>query len=223
MLCAFFLLWLLGIFSPQNPVNAREQKIPYSWLVFNEKIKVNAVFQQLFLIQCCFNLAGASLKGILWVFLNLFRISCLLELHHCMWWFSSTDCLSMHNSPTGWALKNVWRLSGILHATCCTRNVSELEETAWGADSDQSKLMLDGNSFTYFYINFEMFCAQNCSMLHIIILSLLSVLSREKWLSKSLRLWISVNFSRWIWTATEPRVDIHMHHELLSAVRLLVS
>jgi ATP-dependent RNA helicase DHX36 len=35
---------LLGIFSPQNSVNARESKIPYPWLIFNEKIKVNSVF-----------------------------------------------------------------------------------------------------------------------------------------------------------------------------------
>lgn len=28
----------------QNSVNARESKIPYPWLVFNEKIKVNSVF-----------------------------------------------------------------------------------------------------------------------------------------------------------------------------------
>jgi len=28
----------------QNSVNARESRIPYPWLVFNEKIKVNSVF-----------------------------------------------------------------------------------------------------------------------------------------------------------------------------------
>lgn len=35
---------MLGISSPQNSVNARESTIPYPWLVFNEKIKVNTVF-----------------------------------------------------------------------------------------------------------------------------------------------------------------------------------
>lgn len=28
----------------QNSVNARDSRIPYPWLVFNEKIKVNSVF-----------------------------------------------------------------------------------------------------------------------------------------------------------------------------------
>ncbi|RVW25129.1 DExH-box ATP-dependent RNA helicase DExH5, mitochondrial [Vitis vinifera] len=46
-----------------NLVNARECKIPYPWLVFNEKIKVNSVFseiQQLCLIQCFFYLGATS-------------------------------------------------------------------------------------------------------------------------------------------------------------------
>ncbi|RVW59806.1 Transcription factor TGA2.3 [Vitis vinifera] len=46
-----------------NSVNARECKIPYPWLVFNEKIKVNSVFseiQQLCLIQCFFYLGATS-------------------------------------------------------------------------------------------------------------------------------------------------------------------
>ena len=33
-----------GAFSAQNSVNSQEPKIPYPWLVFNEKVKVNAVF-----------------------------------------------------------------------------------------------------------------------------------------------------------------------------------
>lgn len=32
------------IFSPQNSVNAQEPRIPYPWLLFNEKVKVNSVF-----------------------------------------------------------------------------------------------------------------------------------------------------------------------------------
>lgn len=32
------------LFSLQNSVNAQEPKIPYPWLVFNEKVKVNSVF-----------------------------------------------------------------------------------------------------------------------------------------------------------------------------------
>jgi len=32
------------ILFDQNSVNARETRIPYPWLVFNEKIKVNSVF-----------------------------------------------------------------------------------------------------------------------------------------------------------------------------------
>lgn len=43
---AFFcdLFDCLLFFFAQNSVNAQEPKIPYPWLVFNEKVKVNAVF-----------------------------------------------------------------------------------------------------------------------------------------------------------------------------------
>lgn len=36
--------WINDSFIVQNSVNAQEAKIPFPWLVFNEKIKVNSVF-----------------------------------------------------------------------------------------------------------------------------------------------------------------------------------
>ncbi|KAK3007792.1 hypothetical protein RJ639_013676 [Escallonia herrerae] len=41
----FVIIWAVCFLScPQNSVNAQEFKIPYPWLVFNEKVKVNSVF-----------------------------------------------------------------------------------------------------------------------------------------------------------------------------------
>lgn len=40
----FFFLFIGFYDFDQNSVNARYQTIPYPWLVFGEKVKVNAVF-----------------------------------------------------------------------------------------------------------------------------------------------------------------------------------
>lgn len=42
MLCQYSLV--LTMILPQNSVNARYQTIPFPWLVFGEKVKVNTVF-----------------------------------------------------------------------------------------------------------------------------------------------------------------------------------
>lgn len=40
----FDILFFFRFFLSQNSVNGLEPRIPYPWLVFNEKVKVNAVF-----------------------------------------------------------------------------------------------------------------------------------------------------------------------------------
>ena len=35
---------LVALFCLQSSVNGKENKIPFPWLVFNEKVKVNSVF-----------------------------------------------------------------------------------------------------------------------------------------------------------------------------------
>lgn len=39
-----FIIFISFYYFDQNSVNARYQTIPYPWLVFGEKVKVNAVF-----------------------------------------------------------------------------------------------------------------------------------------------------------------------------------
>lgn len=88
-------------------MNARETKIPYPWLVFNEKIKVNSVFLRdstAVSDSVVLLFGGSLLKGdavsVMWFFI----VSCVYYILYAMFAVSncslSFSCLVFYLNPT---------------------------------------------------------------------------------------------------------------------------
>ncbi|CAN6451780.1 unnamed protein product [Victoria cruziana] len=109
-----------------NSVNGRELKIPYPWLVFNEKVKVNTVFlrDSTAIPDSVMLLFGGHVsRGEVVSF----------YLGHCLSRERKTYRFPLpllYPCFAGWALENVGRLLGILHEACPCRHIRFSEEGA---------------------------------------------------------------------------------------------
>lgn len=98
----------------QNSVNAQQPKIPYPWLVFNEKVKVNSVMLRDSTAVCdsmVLLFGGSISRGGLVIFLLL-----------VVYFFLDIFCLFLCQSYSflyliGWTLENVRRVLRIFHET----------------------------------------------------------------------------------------------------------
>ena len=118
----------------QNSVNGSVPQIPYPWLVFNEKVKVNSVFLR--------DSTGISDSVLLLFGGNVSRGGLVSSLSPVQFFISKIICCglyllgdyfsilisSMHDEDMtfffffliGWASENVGRVLGILHETCAS-------------------------------------------------------------------------------------------------------
>ena len=117
-------------------MNAGVPKIPYPWLVFNEKVKVNSVFlrdstgvSDSVLLLFGGNISrGGLVSSFIWVIPFAYGI--------CI---TSGRCWCYNWLLIGWAPKNVGRIPGIFHETCFSRYVHKLKERSWGTNTEESK------------------------------------------------------------------------------------
>ena len=97
-------------------MNGGVPKIPYPWLVFNEKVKVNSVFirDSTAVSDSVLLLFGGSVsRGGLVCFFNFL---CAYSSMYLMFLVEDTGTDSVL-AFIGWALENVRRVLGILHET----------------------------------------------------------------------------------------------------------
>ena len=96
----------------QSSVNGKEAKIPFPWLVFNEKVKVNSVFlrDSTAISDSILLLFGGNIQqgGLVSSFSLLTQEALSFRLAN-----ASFVYFLLH--VTGRTLENAWRLSGVLH------------------------------------------------------------------------------------------------------------
>lgn len=106
----------------QNSVNATVPKIPYPWLVFNEKVKVNSVFirDSTGVSDSVLLLFGGNIsRGGLVCSLTLLCLACFSEILFLM--------ENMFITPTwffvGWTPEDVGRILGVFHESCISKYI----------------------------------------------------------------------------------------------------
>lgn len=152
------LFYMCLSFMWQNSVNARDAKIPYPWLVFNEKIKVNSVFLRdstAVSDSVALLFGGNIVKGetvrrnfpknnpqfwknsiLFWTKIFLKLKSSSNKKDFSFNWFHFHLILSV---LTGWTSENVRRILGIFHETWYGGNILEPKEGTGGFYTAQSK------------------------------------------------------------------------------------
>lgn len=117
-------------------MNAGVPKIPYPWLVFNEKVKVNSVFlrDSTGVSDSVLLLFGGNISrgGLVSSFTSVMLISSRIYVIDGRYWCYKWLLI-------GWTPENVGRILGIFHETCFSRDVFKLKERTWGTDAEESK------------------------------------------------------------------------------------